>query len=568
MKSLTCIALGIFLYSCNSGTDEQKQNGVLNTGTSTKTDTVYVVRNSEITPANSYSDLFLDSAIIEQYILSNSLGADDQKTFRSFYNYRNGQFAWFTSQGFTEQAKGFWNLQDKLEPSTDNNLRKKMDTLLNEDTLMISRYDTSILKTELAITRAFVTFYKKNRSKTQFAYLPLEQVIPVKKRNVIAMADTLFRTPADTSLNKSNPEFAALKNHLLLYYNIANGGGWAPIVLNKRTLKKGSSSPAIQAIKKRLQKTNEFVASDTSAIFSDSMFSAVQAYQVRNGMRPTGLVTDTLIRSLNVTAEKRLQQMLINYNRMQWMPVVADDNYISVNIPSYLLTVFESKRKVFDMPVAVGKEGTSTTMFSGNLDQVVFSPYWNIPASIVRDEILPKMKKDKNYLKSRNMEMVGKNGSLPVIRQLPGKENALGKVKFLFPNRYDIYFHDTNAKEVFSKDKRAVSHGCIRLQDPEKLALYLLKSNASWTVEKVRMAMNSSKEEFVKVAPAIPVIITYYTAWTDENGLLNFRDDLYQNDTRVGQMLFDNPIAINLPATTDSMLIKKKTGTVDSLKPR
>ncbi len=565
MKSLTGIALGILLFSCTSTTSEENQDGEVGYGMSVRTDTVYVVRNSEITPANAYSDLFLDSAVVEQYIASSQLGSEEQKTFRSFYNYRNGQFAWFSSQGFTEQAKGFWNLQDKIDPSSDKALRSKMDTLLNEDTLFISRYDTSFLKTELAITKAFVTFYKKNRTKTQFAALPLEQVIPVRKMSVDAMVDTLLRRTADSTSKNFNPEFVALRNKLQAYQAISKSGGWQPVTINARQIKKGVASPGIVQLKKRLQKSGDYNSTDTSTTFGDSLLLAVQAYQADYGMKSSGVVTDTLIRHLNVPVEKRLQQMAINMIRMQWMPLKADENFISVNIPSYLLTVYEGKTKVFDMPVAVGKQGTNTTMFTGNLDQIVFSPYWNIPASIVKNEILPKMKADPNYLKSRNMEIVGKNDSLPRIRQLPGKDNSLGKVKFLFPNRYDIYFHDTYAKEVFSKEKRAVSHGCIRLADAEKLAAYLLRSNSSWTPEKINKAMNAGIEEYVKVSPPMAVVITYYTAWVDENGKLNFRDDLYLNDARVGQMLFDNPVVMNTGATTDTSVGKNKPGTRDSL---
>lgn len=560
------IAILVVLYSCTTSTKEENQDGMVGNGMSVRTDTIYLVRNSEITPANAYSDLFLDSAIVEQYIAANQMPQDEQKTFRSFYNYRNGQFAWFSSQGFTEQAKGFWNLQDKLAPSTDKTLRGKMDTLLNEDTLLISRFDTSILKTELAITRAFVNFHRNNRAKTQFAGLPAEQVVPVKKMSVLAMADTLLRRGADSTSKNSNADFTALRNKLQTYHAAAKSGGWKQITLNARQVKQGASAPAIILIKKRLQQSGDFVSTDTSAVFTDSLMAAVQAYQFSHGMKPSGVITDSLIRSLNVPVEQRMQQMAINMIRMQWMPQVEDENYISVNIPSYLLTVYEGKRKAFDMPVAVGKEGTNTTMFTGNLDQVVFSPYWNIPASIVKNEIMPKVKADPNYLKSRNMEIVGKNDSLPRIRQLPGKDNSLGRVKFLFPNRYDIYFHDTYAKEVFNSQKRAVSHGCIRLADAEKLASYLLRNNSNWTTDKIRTAMNSGKEEYVKVSPPMPVVITYYTSWVDENGKLHFREDLYQNDARVGQMLFDNPVTLERSSLPDTTSTKNKPGAKDSLK--
>ncbi|MEO6584617.1 MAG: L,D-transpeptidase family protein [Ferruginibacter sp.] len=238
----------------------------------------------------------------------------------------------------------------------------------------------------------------------------------------------------------------------------------------------------------------------------------------------------------------------MNIQRAQWMPASTEANYISVNIPDYMLNVYENNAKVFEIPVAVGKEGTSTTMFTGDLNQIVFSPYWNIPKSIVKNELLPKIKTNPNYLKSRNMEVVGKNDSLPTIRQLPGKDNALGKVKFLFPNRYDIYFHDTYAKGVFDKQVRAVSHGCIRLADAEKLANYLLRNNNAWTPEKINAAMNSDKEQYVKLSPSMPVIITYYTTWVDETGGLNFRNDLYDNDSKLAQMMFEPGAATSIPA--------------------
>jgi murein L,D-transpeptidase YcbB/YkuD len=269
-------------------------------------------------------------------------------------------------------------------------------------------------------------------------------------------------------------------------------------------------------------------------------------------MQPTGIITDTLIRSLNVPVDKRIQQIIINLNRMQWMPSMQEANYISVNIPDFTLYAYENNTKAFDMPIAVGKEGTNTTMFNGNLDQIVFSPYWNIPASIVQREILPKMKADPNYLRSKHMEIIGKNNVSPTIRQLPGADNALGKVKFLFPNRYDIYFHDTNAKEIFNKKVRAVSHGCIRLADAEKMANYLLKNNNSWRPAKVHAAMNAAKEQYVKLSPAMPVSITYYTAWVDENGQLNFRDDVYSNDKRISQMLFGNYVMQTPTSVADS----------------
>jgi murein L,D-transpeptidase YcbB/YkuD len=225
-------------------------------------------------------------------------------------------------------------------------------------------------------------------------------------------------------------------------------------------------------------------------------------------------------------------------DRMRWMPHQPQGVLITVNIPEFVLHVTDGKNKVFDMPVVVGKEGHSTMMFNGDLNQVVFSPYWNVPPSIVKKEILPAMEKNPNYLESKHMEITGYEDGLPDIRQKPGPDNALGRVKFLFPNSFNIYFHDTPEKSLFAKDKRAYSHGCIRLSDPVKMANWLLESNPEWTPDKIEEAMNSGDQKYVKIKKPVPVIITYYTAWVGENGQLNFRDDIYGHDAALIDKMF------------------------------
>lgn len=203
-----------------------------------------------------------------------------------------------------------------------------------------------------------------------------------------------------------------------------------------------------------------------------------------------------------------------------------------------MLYAVEGTNKVLEMPVIVGKEGTTTMMFSGAINQVVFNPTWHIPQSIVEKEILPKMKSDPGYLKKKNMEIVSQKDSIPTINQLPGKENALGRVKFLFPNSYDIYLHDTPDKTSFAKKDRAQSHGCIRVADAEKLAVYLLRNQTEWSQDKVRTAMSNNKEQTVKLKNAAPVYITYLTAWIDEKGKLNFRNDVYGHDKETSERMF------------------------------
>ena len=175
-----------------------------------------------------------------------------------------------------------------------------------------------------------------------------------------------------------------------------------------------------------------------------------------------------------------------------------------------MLYAYADSGKAFEMPVIVGKEGSGTVMFSSEIDHIVFNPIWNIPESIVRDEIMPKVKSDANYLKKNNIEVVKQNDSLPVLRQLPGKDNPLGKVKFLFPNTHEIYLHDTPDKMHFAKTDRTLSHGCIRVANAAKLVQYLLRDQSDWTAQKIQAAMNSGKEQRVSLKTKQPVNHTIY----------------------------------------------------------
>jgi murein L,D-transpeptidase YcbB/YkuD len=329
-----------------------------------------------------------------------------------------------------------------------------------------------------------------------------------------------------------------LKKQLAIYYQIEKNGGWPQVPSGKKNWKKGNSAPDIAIIKRRLIASGDLAGKDTSQAFNDTLETAVKNFQTRHGFSPTGVVNDEVIKAMNVPVEERLEQILMNMERMRWLTQEPKGNLIVVNIPEFVLHVYEGNRQAFQMNVVVGKEGHNTMMFNGDLNQVVFSPYWNVPPSIVQKEILPSIQKNPNYLASQNMEITGNENGSPVIRQKPGGKNALGRVKFLFPNSFNIYFHDTPSKSLFAKDKRAYSHGCIRLSEPEKMANYVLRNQTEWTPEKISEAMNSGDEKFVKVKDPIPVVITYYTAWVDENGQLNFREDIYGHDTKLAQKMF------------------------------
>lgn len=503
-------------------------------------------RDYSINKSNSYSDLFFDSTAMEKFITSKKLPDSIARRMRSFYNTRNYQFAWFSSDGLNEQTNAFWNLHDYVTTYDndtslkDKKLQKRMDALVAEESLS-PRADAGYINTELTLTEHFIRYILNNYEKGYVKRKEMERFIPFKRQDALYLADSLLnkKHKDDKYFEDVHAPYRALKEQLGKYYNIAKAGGWPQITAIKKSLKKGVSDPAIPNIKRRLQVTGELIGKDTSQVFNDTLENAVRIFQTRMGYKPDGVITAQLVKDMNVPAIERLKQILLNMGRMRWMPIEPDGRLIVVNIPEFVLHVYENKKKAWDMNVVVGKEGHNTTMFSGDLNQIVFSPYWNVPPSIVQKEILPKMASNPGYLSSQNMEQTGtdENG-VPKIRQLPGPGNSLGRVKFLFPNSFNIYFHDTNAKSLFEKDKRAFSHGCIRLAEPEKMAQYLLRDQPEWTPEKMEDAMNSGNEKYVKLKNPVPVIITYYTAWVDDNGQLNFRDDIYSHDETLGSKMF------------------------------
>jgi murein L,D-transpeptidase YcbB/YkuD len=487
-------------------------------------------RDESITQANAYSDLFLDSNAVESFIQKEKLADSSANAIRSFYRVRNYEYAWFNSNGPTEQARGLWGLYARAKDSalkdSEKSLNERMDTLLQRDSITVDKNDSSFAKTELTLTQRFVQYASENPehiNKDAIYYM-----VPAKKMNTMDYADSILNKQKDSSLYAGNKNYNALKQQLAHYYSIAKNGGWGTITANAQ-LKKGVKSPLVVALKKRLQLSKDYDGTDTTNVFSDSLDVAVKSFQQRNGLKPTGVVNDSMINVLNVPVEQRIQQIVVNMNRVLWMPQQNDSSRIEVNIPSQMLIAYADSGKAFEMPVIVGKEGSGTTMFSSDINQIVFNPAWNIPESIVKNEIMPKMKSDAGYLKKNNIEVV-KQGDVPQLRQLPGKNNPLGKVKFLFPNTHEIYLHDTPDKTAFAKPDRTLSHGCIRVADAAKLAQYLLQDQKDWTSQKINAAMNSGKEQTVDLKTKEPVNISYLTAWIDENGMMNFRPDVYNHD--------------------------------------
>lgn len=503
--------------------------------------TVKVIpRDSTITPQNAYTNLRLDSITIDSYIGHNVPDADDAISIKNFYNGRNYQFAWFDEEGLTEQGEAFWNLHEANASETNDSsqssrdLHAYMKKIVGEDTMGLS--ETQLQNVELNLTLHFFR-YLQNSLGGKIDPEEMQWYIPRRKINDLAMLDS-FLSGHQKNWKPLNKSYYDLNKAIENYVAIAKNGGFPTLNWKIKKTSVGLKDESITALKKRLAITGDYATADTSNIYTDSLKTAIKKMQRLFGFTETGLVNTDLIKQLNIPIEDRLKQMKINLERMRWMPEAEPDR-LWANIPEYKLHVYEKNNEVLTINMVVGKAATNTVIFSDELKYIVFSPYWILPESIIRNEILPSMRRSQNYLGRNNMEIYGRSNGVPLIRQKPGAGNSLGKVKFIFPNRYNIYFHDTPAKALFSRQQRAFSHGCMRLQQPFELAKYILRNDTSWTDKKITSAMNQTTEKQVFLKTPLPVYVVYFTSWVDADGMLNFRDDVYGHDKRMEEHLFE-----------------------------
>lgn len=503
-----------------------------------------VVRDTSITKTTSFNNLFFDSLGISHFLESHPDLQPFEEQYQDFYKVRNFQYAWFDNKGITEQANHFLNLLntavvDLQDSSLINPALNSYYESAVTDTLHKMSAD-SILKTELLFTGQFFQYAAKVYKGSDLDAADLGWFIPRRKLDLAALLDSSIKSKAAdiASYASFNPQFQKLQSQLAAYYELLKTGSKDTISLLQKPLKKGDSSQAIILIKQKLFELGDLAKNDSTWVFDSSLLVASKHYQKRMGLSIDGSIGNKMIQSINLPIAKRIEQILVNLERLRWMPPQTDSNYILVNIPEYRLHVYDSGKNVMDMNVIVGKAANSTVIFNGKLKYVVFSPYWNVPTSIVRKEIVPAMERNSNYLERNHMEITGRSNGLPLVRQKPGEHNSLGLVKFLFPNNYDIYLHDTPNRNLFSQSSRSLSHGCIRISEPKKMAEYLLRDDKNWNSQNIDSAMHLAKEKWVTLQKSVPVYIVYFTAWVDKSGTLNFRNDIYGHDQKMSEKLF------------------------------
>ena len=339
-------------------------------------------------------------------------------------------------------------------------------------------------------------------------------------------------------------EYVALGKAFDALHGQKEKGGWATV---PSMVKPGASGAAVTALRQRLAASGHLKADPAgSAAYDGDVEEAVKSFQELHSIKATGIVDQQTLAALNVPLDTRMRQVALNLQRWRWMPDDMGDRHFLINIPYFHVIAREHGKPVMDIRVIVGKVGNNTPLFSDEMETVVFSPYWNIPDSIAQGETLPAIARDPAYLARQNIEIVRTSGGVVsagdvdwgnpeamkgyAFRQRPGAGNALGHVKFLFPNAHNVYLHDTPTDQLFGKPTRAFSHGCIRVEEPEQLAKYVLRDYPEWDEASIGAAMHSGNEKHVKLKQSIPVHIVYLTAWVDENGGLHFQPDIYGYD--------------------------------------
>jgi murein L,D-transpeptidase YcbB/YkuD len=370
-------------------------------------------------------------------------------------------------------------------------------------------------------------------------------VNPLEENVDSALVRNLRYEQLDKALATMRPtdeDYAALSKQLQNYRLIVSKGGWAKVP-DTKPVKPGETAAAavLGAVRNRLSvegigagganTASTAVPQGTNAagasIYDRDLAGAVADFQKRHSINVDSALGKETIDAMNVSAEFRLGQIAANMERWRWLPRSFGSRYIFVNVAAFKLEAYDSGQKALEMKVIVGQEyeDKSTPVFADSMETVVFRPYWNVPPTIAAKEVFPK---GPGYLERENMELYTENGETRV-RQRPGPKNALGYVKFLFPNNFNIYLHDTPNHELFNKDVRAFSHGCIRLEKPAELAQWVL----GWPPDKVEEAMKSGPDNrSVKLPRKIPVYIVYFTTFV-ENGQLYFGNDLYHRDDKL-----------------------------------
>jgi murein L,D-transpeptidase YcbB/YkuD len=492
---------------------------------------------------------------------------DYRKHLRNFYGPNGYRPAWVVSGSPTTQALMVIGLFEAADSKGINAVDYDAGRWVPRMAALTG--DAAIARFDVAVTATLMRYISDlHIGRINPRNIRLDLDIETKKYYLPTLVDGISKA-ADpmTILNTIEPpydDYRRLQAALVRYRAVMADSANEPPLPEVKKVAPGETWSGVPQLAEMLRRVGdlpkEAVVDGTT--YSGAIVDAMKRFQIRHGLEPDGVLAAKTLAQLNVPASRRVKQIQWALERWRWAPIDLPRAPIVVNVPEFRLRAWDEKQKTaLTMRVVVGKAYKhQTPVFVGDLRNVVFRPYWNVPPSIQRSEIAPKLDKDPGYLARNGYEIVdGSGASLGSavdaertrriksvdlqLRQKPGGSNALGLVKFLFPNSNNVYLHSTPAQSLFSRSRRDFSHGCIRLEDPVALAAWVLRDQPQWTPEKIREAMLSGRDNhYIVVRDAIPVLIFYSTAVVLENGEVHFFEDIYGHDATL-----ENALAAGYP---------------------
>ncbi|MCI9846369.1 murein L,D-transpeptidase [Flavobacterium pectinovorum] len=492
-----------------------------------------------ITLEYTYGIPVINDGILAAFFKKYSSLKKYQSEVTALYKDKAYQSIWYESNEINELG---YLLYHKLNMIDDEGVeislpyKTKIDEIFDESPEeKISETDTELLLSSMYIIYA-KSVYEGLDAKT---VNNLEWFLPKKKIAYATLLDSLIVNPK--LLNNNNQvlfsQYYKLHEVLKKYRAIEKNNTWTPITIDSpfKELRPDDTSNTVAQIRQRLAVVGDLARDSKSNVYDEELMTGVLKYKKRYGLTLNYKITKDHIDQMNEPVSDRIKTLMLNMERCRWIPPSLEKGheYVMVNIPSFMLYYIRDGNFEIESNVFIGTPLTKTVIFSGQIDKIVFSPYWYVPASIIQNELKLKMAEDKNYLADHNMEW--NNGK---VRQKPGPKNSLGLVKFMFPNPNDIYLHDSPAKSLFTFEKRIFSHGCINVMKAKELAISMLKEYNDWPIEKINNAMSGEKEITCRLTTKVPIYIGYFTAWVDREGQINFFPDVYDRDTHLNNVLF------------------------------
>ncbi|MFH2122426.1 MAG: L,D-transpeptidase family protein [Pseudomonadota bacterium] len=471
---------------------------------------------------------------------------------------------WVTKDGPGEKAEILFSV---LKKSSEDGLIPEQYNVQQLTSFWNGKTAEELIELDILLTLSFIRYAHDAQNgrvnpERPNPFLVTPEKVPAS--NGVALVESAISSP---DLNQflagllpSHKYYINLRSALRHYQDLAKAGGW-PFVTPGRTIHPGEQDSRIPEIWKRLSFEGFIQPARTdSPDYNEALVEAVRQYQLRHGLTVDGVIGKNTIAAMNISVGEKIKKIILNLERWRWEAHDLGNKYVLVDVAGFTLEGIVDDVVILEMAVIVGTQEHKTPLFTDQIQYIDINPYWNVPTSIARNEMLGELRKNPYYLSSNHIRLfsdrtpeAGEVNPLSInwhkvskkkmgqfkLRQDPGKWNALGAIKFVFPNRHNVYMHDTPAQDLFQRSQRSFSHGCIRLSSPLKLAEFLLDGGEEkWTMERFKEIINTGKRTIIRLPTPIPIHITYQTVKSDQGGVVSFFTDIYDRDQHLEQILF------------------------------